>query len=180
MNRFHVWYFVPKWILTWCSLYLRKTKSCRWEGRGGEKVHLLTHTTARGVGKNVTERREGGPARVWGSDEDSCLLSSLSLSFVSRRRTPSWVRVAHLSCHGWADLASMVNGVLTGLEYNCLTMWPSWLTPTCMSRTGMRPLLYELGTSTVNCMWGVYEAKNPHCPIIHIASTCSNITSKKV
>ena len=36
-------------------LYLRETKSWRWEGGGeegeGEKVSLLTHATARGVGK---------------------------------------------------------------------------------------------------------------------------------
>ena len=36
-------------------LYLRETKSWRLEGRGreGENVHLLTHTTARGLGKNI-------------------------------------------------------------------------------------------------------------------------------
>ena len=44
----------------WCFLYLRETKSWRWEGRegrggrGGENVHMLTHATARGVGKNIT------------------------------------------------------------------------------------------------------------------------------
>ena len=39
----------------WRFLYLRETKSwwCEGgeEGGGGEKVHLLTHATARGVGK---------------------------------------------------------------------------------------------------------------------------------
>ena len=47
-------------------LYLRETKIWRWEGEqgeeggeegeGGEKVSLLTHTTARGVGKNKNKR----------------------------------------------------------------------------------------------------------------------------
>ena len=38
----------------WHFLYLRETK-IRWcEGEEGEeKVHLLTHATARGVGKNI-------------------------------------------------------------------------------------------------------------------------------
>ena len=52
-------------------LYLRETKSWWCEGGGGgggegeerEKVHLLTHATARGVGKNVKEQQQ-----VWGSD----------------------------------------------------------------------------------------------------------------
>ena len=39
-------------------LYLTETKSCKWEegeegeGEEGEKVSLLTHATARGMGKN--------------------------------------------------------------------------------------------------------------------------------
>ena len=33
-------------------LYLTETKSWKWEGRGGEKVSLKTHATARGMGKN--------------------------------------------------------------------------------------------------------------------------------
>ena len=33
-------------------LYLRETTSWWCEGEGEEKVHLLTHTTTRGVGKN--------------------------------------------------------------------------------------------------------------------------------
>ena len=36
-----------------CFLYLTETKSWKLkEGGEGEKVSLLTHTTARGVGKN--------------------------------------------------------------------------------------------------------------------------------
>ena len=38
-------------------LYLRETKSGRWEeGEEGKKVSLLTQTTARGVGKNSNEQ----------------------------------------------------------------------------------------------------------------------------
>ena len=39
----------------WSVLYLRETNSWKWEGgeeEEGEKVSLLTHATARGVGKN--------------------------------------------------------------------------------------------------------------------------------
>ena len=46
-------------------LYLRETKSWRWEGGGeeageegeGEKVSLLTHATARGVGKKHPHKK---------------------------------------------------------------------------------------------------------------------------
>ena len=42
----------------WHVLYLKKTKICWCEGEEGEeKVHLLTHATARGVGKNITETK---------------------------------------------------------------------------------------------------------------------------
>ena len=62
-------------------LYLTETKSWKWEGGGegekgkgggGEKVSLKTHTTARGLGKNVMKGKEGergGPAWVWSSDD---------------------------------------------------------------------------------------------------------------
>ena len=40
-------------------LYLRETKSWRWEeAGGGEKVSLKTHATARGVGKNYRGKSE--------------------------------------------------------------------------------------------------------------------------
>ena len=40
----------------WHFLYLREThKSWRCEGEGEEKVHLKTHITERGIGKNMME-----------------------------------------------------------------------------------------------------------------------------
>ena len=39
-------------------LYLTETKSWRCEGKGKGNVHLLTHASARGVGKNVMEKKE--------------------------------------------------------------------------------------------------------------------------
>ena len=47
-------------------LYLRETKSWRWEegGEEGEEVSLLTHATARGVGKNSFTPHS---ALEWGS-----------------------------------------------------------------------------------------------------------------
>ena len=56
---FHLWgLWVNKMAYTakdpchpWCFMYLTDTKSWRCEGGEGENVHLLTHATARGMGK---------------------------------------------------------------------------------------------------------------------------------
>ena len=62
----------------WCFLYLRETKSWWCEGREGEegegeKVSMLTHGTARGMGKKYcrlshfsVEGEGGGPANIFG------------------------------------------------------------------------------------------------------------------
>ena len=67
----------------WHFLYLRKTKSWRWEeggegeeeGEGGEKVSLKTHATARGMGKNMTD----GIARIFLLDSPYNIPGSSSL-----------------------------------------------------------------------------------------------------
>ena len=43
----------------WRFLYLRETKSwwCEEGGEGGEKVSMLTHATARGMGKNNVNKK---------------------------------------------------------------------------------------------------------------------------
>ena len=38
----------------WHFMYLKETKSKRWEEGEGKKVSLKTHTTTRGMGKNLT------------------------------------------------------------------------------------------------------------------------------
>ena len=44
----------------WCFMYLRETKSWWCGEEEGEKVSLLTHSTARGMGKNMLEEEELG------------------------------------------------------------------------------------------------------------------------
>ena len=88
-----------------CFLYLRETK-CWWcEGGGEEKVHLLTHATARGVDKkckNGNVKQDSG---------DSCSQETLEISGVIRDAVPKqsgkFREMSNIGCHVSILLASL-------------------------------------------------------------------------